>query len=155
DLQRAKAGALLVTQMANVRYLCGFTGSSGVLLVFAGGRASKTVLYTDGRYTPQAADEGQGAAGVVGTQPALNEAARHLLRRGVGVVAFEAEQLSYSTYRQLRQLLASKARLKPVSGLVEQLRLTKEPEEIEQIRASVLLAASLFPTALSAIRPGT
>src|SRR5262249_6477697 len=65
-----------------------------------------------------------------------------------------AEQLSYSTYKQLQRLLAGKARLKPVPGMVEQLRLTKEPEEIEQIRASVLLAASLFPTALSAIRPG-
>src|SRR5215472_12647394 len=169
DLEGAKAQALLVTQMANVRYLCGFTGSSGVLLVFAGGLAShpnpakaaglgtpasKAVLYTDGRYTQQAADEVQGATVVVGKKPALTEAARHLLRRRVGVVAFEAEQLSYSAYRQLRELLAGKARLKPVSGLVEQLRLTKESEEIEQMRASVLLAASLFPTALSAIRPG-
>jgi Xaa-Pro aminopeptidase len=154
NVERAKAGALLVTQMANVRYLCGFTGSSGVLLIFASGRTSKPVLYTDGRYTQQAAEEVQGARVVVGKRPALIEAARHLLRRRVGVAAFEADQLSYNAYKQLQQLLAGKARLKPVSGMVEGLRLTKEPEEIEQIRASVLLAASLFPTALSAIRPG-
>src|SRR5215470_16994974 len=106
DLERAKAQALLVTQMANVRYLCGFTGSSGVLLIFAGGRAShpspakpaglgtpasKPVLYTDGRYAQQAADEVQGATVIVSKKTALTEAARHLLRRRVGAVAFEAE----------------------------------------------------------------
>jgi Xaa-Pro aminopeptidase len=45
-------------------------------------------------------------------------------------------------------------RLKPASGLVEQLRLIKDSDEIGQIRASVLLAASLFQTALTVIKPG-
>lgn len=154
DLHRTKAEVLLVTHMANVRYLCGFTGSSAVLVVFASERPAKPVLYTDGRYTRQAAEEVQGATVVVGNKAAIIEASRHLVRRRVRLVAFEAEHLAYGTYKQLQQLLAGKARLKPAAGLVEQLRATKEPEEIEQIRASVLLAASLFPTALSAIRPG-
>ena len=47
-----------------------------------------------------------------------------------------------------------KTRLKPAAGLVEQLRVIKDADEINQIRASVLLAASLFQTALAVIKPG-
>jgi Xaa-Pro aminopeptidase len=154
SLGQAKVAALLVTHMANVRYLCGFSGSSGALVVFAGDAPSKPVLFTDGRYTRQAADEVQGVTVVVGKKSAPVEATRVLLRRRVPVVAVEANQLSYAAYQQLKQLLGGKTRLKPLSGVVEELRANKEPEEIEQIRASVLLAASLFPVALSAIRPG-
>ena len=154
ELRRKKAGAMLVTHMPNVRYLCGFTGSAGVLVVFAGDRAPKSVLYTDGRYTRQARDEVQTASVVVGRKAAIIEASRAILRRQVPVAAFEADQLPYAGYRQLKQLSGSRTRLKPVSGVIEELRANKDPEEIEQIRASVLLAASLFPAALSAIRPG-
>jgi Xaa-Pro aminopeptidase len=62
--------------------------------------------------------------------------------------------MPYAGYLQLKKLLGSRVRLKPVSGLVEELRMRKYPEEIEQIRASVVLAASLFPSALALIRPG-
>ena len=153
-LTRAGVEALLVTQMSNVRYLCGFTGSSGVLAVLGGERAPKTLLYTDGRYTQQALEEVQEAKVVIGRKPMLTEASNNLARRGTEVLGFEAEQLSYAAYRQLKQMLGRKVRLKPLAGMVEQLRISKDAEEIEQIRASVLLAASLFQTALSAIRPG-
>ena len=154
DLHRTKAGAMLVTHMPNVRYLCGFTGSAGVLVVFASNRAAKSVLFTDGRYTRQAGDEVQTASVVVGGKPAIIEASRAILRWRIPVVAFEAGQMPYACYLQLKQLLGSRARLKPVSGVVEELRMRKDPEEIEQIRGSVVLAASLFPSALRAIRPG-
>jgi len=91
---------------------------------------------------------------VTGKKPALIEACAGLLRARIKVLGFEAEQLSYAAYKQLGQTLRGKTRLKPLAGPVEQLRVNKDPEEIAQIRASVLLAASLFQTALSAIRPG-
>ncbi len=154
SLGQVKVAAMLVTHMANVRYLCGFTGSSAALVVFAGDRPAKPVLFTDGRYTRQALDEARGVTVVVGKKPALVEATGVLLRRRVRIVAVEADQLSYAAYQQLKKLLGGKTRLKPLSGVIEELRKNKEPEEIEQIRASVLLAASLFPVALSAIHPG-
>jgi Xaa-Pro aminopeptidase len=153
-LTRAGIDALLVTHMANVRYLCGFTGSSSVLVVFGGERAPKPLFYTDGRYTQQAAEEVQGAKVVIAKKSALTEASNNLARRRTEVVGFEAEQLSYAAHQQLKQLLGRKTRLKPLAGVVEKLRISKDAEEIEQIRASVLLAGSLFPTALAAIRPG-
>src|SRR3954463_1439709 len=56
SLERHRVDAVLVTHMPNVRYLCGFTGSSGALLV--GPKAAE--LHTDGRYTIQAKKEAQG-----------------------------------------------------------------------------------------------
>jgi len=70
------------------------------------------------------------------------------------VLGFESEQLSVAAFKQLGGMLRGKTRLKPLAGTVEQLRLTKDSEEIEQIRASVLLGASLFPASMAAIRPG-
>jgi len=72
----------------------------------------------------------------------------------IGVLGFEAEHLAFSEYKQLGQFLRGKTRLKPAHGLIEELRVIKDAEEISQIRASVLLAASLFQTALSVIKPG-
>jgi Xaa-Pro aminopeptidase len=146
--------ALLVTHLPNVRYLCGFTGTAGVLLVQAGLRAHKVTFYTDGRYSQQANAEVRGARVTVGKRSAFTEACEGARRAGIQSLGFEAEQLSYSSYQQLSQVVRGKIRLKPTAGMVEQLRLIKDADEISQIRASVLLAASLFQTALAVIKPG-
>ena len=69
-------------------------------------------------------------------------------------LGFEAEHLSYLAYKELAMVLRGTTRLKPTHGVVEQLRIIKDAEEISQIRASVVLAASLFQTALAVIKPG-
>jgi Xaa-Pro aminopeptidase len=153
-LRDAGADALLVTHLPNVRYLCGFSGSAGVLVVHAAGSRPRPVFFTDGRYTQQAAEEVQGARVLIAKKPALTEACAALGRTKVKVLGFEANQLSYATYRQIRQALKNNVRLKPLAGAVEEMRLVKDGDEIEQIRASVLLAASLFQIAVSTIRPG-
>lgn len=153
-LHNARVEALLVTHLPNIRYLCGFTGSAGVLLVPAAKRGGRAIFFTDGRYTRQAADEVQAARVVIARKGAVVEACERVRRSRIKVLGFEAEQLSYATYRQLGHILRGKTRLKPLAGTVEQLRLIKDFEEIEQIRAAVLLGASLFPAVLAAIRPG-
>ncbi len=69
--------ALLVTHLPNVRYLCGFTGSAGVLLAGA-----SPVLVTDGRYTAQARQEVKGARVVTAKGPALSAAAEQAADAG-------------------------------------------------------------------------
>lgn len=153
-LRDAGVDALLVTHPANIYYLCGFTGSSGALLLQAGQRGAKLTFYTDGRYTQQAADEVKGAKIVIAAKAALALAAEGALKARIKVLGFEAEQMPVSQFKYLGQILRGKTNLKAIAGLVEQMRAVKDADEIEQIRASVLLAASLFPTALGAIRPG-
>jgi Xaa-Pro aminopeptidase len=146
--------ALLVTHLPNVRYLCGFSGTAGVLVAAGGGRITKCVFYTDGRYAQQAADEVRGVKIVITKKAAFTEACLALSRTRIKVLGFEADHLSYAAYRQLSQNLRGKVRMRAVSGRVEEMRLCKHAGEVEQIRASALVAASLFPTALAAIRPG-
>src|SRR5947209_4502188 len=146
--------ALLITHLPNIFYLCGFSGTAGVLLFCAGERSPKLYFYTDGRYTQQANAQVKGAKVIIGKNPALAEACERVKKSGLKTLSFEADHLSYGTYKQVNQLVRGKIRLKPCSGAVEQLRASKDAEEIEQLRAAVLLASSLFQTALTTIRPG-
>ena len=153
-LRKVRFDGLLVTHLPNVMYLCGFTGSAGVLLIMAEERKARVLLFTDGRYTQQAADEVRDARVVIAKGAALVEAGKQAERAGLEKLAFESDHLSFDSARRLTWQLRGKVRLKPVSGLVEHLRIRKDPEELESIRASVQLATSLFQTALSQARPG-
>jgi Xaa-Pro aminopeptidase len=154
SLREIRSAALLVTHLPNIRYLCGFTGSAGVLLVTAGARAARLTFFTDGRYTQQAAEEVTGARVVIAKKSALLEACDAAVKARVKTLGFEAEQLQYVTFQHLSHAVKGKLKLKPTTGLVEQLRMIKDADEIEHIRAAVLLGSSLFETALAAIHPG-
>lgn len=153
-LRRQGLDALLITHLPNVRYLCGFTGTAGVILFQVSQRTHKAAFYTDGRYDQQAHEEVQSAKVVVGKKSAFVEGCEAALKAKTRTLGFEAEQLSFAAYQQLGQVVRGNIKLKPTVGMIEQLRLIKDADEISQIRASVLLAASLFQTALSVIKPG-
>lgn len=149
-LDARRLDALLVTHLPNVRYLCGFTGSAGVLLV-ANGRFT---FFTDGRYREQARAEVQGARVAVPKGPVLDAAVRAHVDSGAKTLGVESEHLSVAAEAKAAHLLRPKARVRPTRELVEEHRMVKEPAEIERIRAAVRLASSLFDTAVAAIRPG-
>jgi Xaa-Pro aminopeptidase len=153
ELDQAGVEALLITHLPNIMYLCGFTGTAGALLVCAAG-SSRPVFVTDGRYDLQAAEEVQGARVVISRKPAWLAASERALTAGVARLGFEAQHTSFGSHHVLARLMRGKARLKPVSGLTERLRETKDPDEVEKIKAAAALANNLFQTALSAIRPG-
>lgn len=160
ELRRRGLQALLITHLPNIFYLCGFTGSAAVLLFEAGGRVPRLTFFSDGRYTQQAKEEVQGARVVIAKKSALTEACEAVVKLGIRKLAFEPEHLSYITYLQIRHTLYALAgakktpKLRTAPGIVEQFRLTKDADEINQIRAAVLLGSDLFQAALSAIRPG-
>jgi Xaa-Pro aminopeptidase len=151
-MAQKKLGALLVTHMPNVRYLCGFTGSAGVLVLTSRAR----VFFTDGRYTEQATAEVQGARVVIAKNAPLGSAAAWIGRRSVQgmVLGVEGEHMSAATLARLRKRLPAGVRVREVSGAVERLRMVKDGDEIQLIRQAVLLGANLLDTAIAAIRPG-
>lgn len=138
---------LLVTHPANIRYLCGFTGSSGVLLL-----GKRGALYTDGRYREQARAEVEGASVVVSPAP-LQAAAKGQVGQA-GRVGIEAEHVSVATQAALRRALGEGTRLRSTAGLVEGMRMVKEAGEIRLLRRAADLGARLFEVAVNAIRPG-
>jgi Xaa-Pro aminopeptidase len=145
-----------VTHLPNVRYLCGFTGSAGVL-AFSRQQTGrwKLALFTDGRYTQQAREQSVGAKVVTAKGPAVIAAAEWMFSsaRKPTAVGFEAEHLSVAASRALSRAV-SKLRLKPTSSLIENIRMIKDVDEVAQIRAAVNLASSVFDAVLGDIKPG-
>jgi Xaa-Pro aminopeptidase len=149
-LEARRLDALLVTHLPNLRYLCGFTGSAAVLAL----DGERAVLFTDGRYREQARAETKGARVVIGRGSALAAAAEWLGGRRAGVLGVEGEHMTLATRSALRGLLPGRVRLRPTAGLVERLRMVKEPAELRAIRAAVGLGSSLFEPLLRKLRPG-
>ena len=143
---------LLVTHPVNVRYLTGFTGSAGALLV----RQDAGVLFTDGRYTQQAREQVRGARVAIAGKPAAVAAAEWLQRRvkSKAAVGIESAHMSVAERDRLAKLLPKGIRLKSVLPLVESLRMTKETDELDLIRRAVNLASDLFPALVDTIRSG-
>ncbi|MET0928782.1 MAG: Xaa-Pro peptidase family protein [Aeromicrobium sp.] len=117
---------LLVTTLVNVRYLTGFTGSNGAVLVSAGGTA---VFFTDGRYRDQAADELPDIEHVI-TRDLIGEAAR---RAPVADLGIESHTLSVDAHARLVELLPSTT-LHGTDRVVEHLRQVKDADEIDSLR---------------------
>ena len=141
--------ALLVTSLPNVRYLTGFTGSSAMVLV----TGDALVFTSDGRYRTQA-EEQLAAAGVAArieigaTVAAQRDALAAALAPGARL-GLEAQIVTWAQQRDLAGVLTGHE-LVPTDGLVERLRLVKEPGEVARIRAACAIAddalAALLPT---------
>lgn len=153
-LPDSELGFLLVTHLANVRYLSGFTGSSAALLVGERG----AVLFTDGRYLTQAREEVGNARIVIGTKAPALAAAEWLggqrKRSASTFVGLEAESLTAGMRDRVGSVLRGKMRLRAAPPLVERARMVKDASEVRSIRRAVELGASLFRIACQEIRPG-
>ncbi|HLY98298.1 MAG TPA: Xaa-Pro peptidase family protein [Candidatus Angelobacter sp.] len=154
ELARYGVDALLVTHLPNIRYLCGFTGSAGAMLIVAGKKAPRVTLFTDGRYTQQAATEVQQGKVTISKQPAWMAAALRARQAGVSRLGFEPGHLTFALYQELSRQLRGKVSMKPVAGLTEHLREVKDSDEIEQIREAAALGCGLFASVIAGICPG-
>jgi Xaa-Pro aminopeptidase len=162
-LEENRLDSLLVTHLPNIRYLSGFTGSAGALLV----SDRDCILFTDGRYRTQAKQEVDGANVdriVIARMSPLMAAAEWLIahkrRPSPARVGIEPESITAGMHDRLASVLngrmrgTMKARLRPAPPLVERARMVKDAAEILLIRQAVELGASLFPIARKKIRPG-
>jgi len=148
-LSELGADALVVSHLPNVRYLCGFSGSAGVLFV----ERTKSTLFTDARYTFQAREEVVGAEIRIakkGILRALREALR--VRRRRLRVAYSPAHMTVAE----KQLLEQGAGVRWVAdgNVVERLRAVKDAEELASIRTAAILISDVFRRALPLIRPG-
>jgi len=143
----ADAGAdfMLVTNLVNVRYLTGFTGSNGSALIGPDVR----VFVTDFRYVEQAAAEVDGSFDRLTAPRDLLEAILDALPQGELRLGFEEANVSVREHGRLRERLAQRVELVGVHGLVEGLRAVKAPEEVAAIRAAAALADEAFEQLVS------
>jgi Xaa-Pro aminopeptidase len=128
---------LFVSDLVNVRYLTGFTGTNGACLV----SPEELIFFTDFRYTERAERE-------VGPEWDRPEAERELIPQIVGRmkgrVGFEDAKLSVRQLARLEAAAGDGIELLPAGDLVERLRAVKEPEELERIAAAAELADGVY-----------
>src|SRR5918994_1170922 len=151
-LPGAGVDALLVTDLVNVRYLTGFTGSNAALLVHVDGEGA-TRFCTDGRYRTQAAAEVPDLETVIDRASAL-ELAKQAPTLGVERLGFESDAVTVDAHDALAETAGMPLHRAP--GLVQRLRAVKDAVEVEALRRACAVGDAALADLLEAggLRPG-
>ena len=145
---KQKVDGILITDLTNVRYLTGFTGSSGYAVI-----SRKHALFvTDFRYQEQAGHEVKGFRTKIEHTERSKEIKNICDVYGIKTLGFEEHNITYGFYRKL---IRRKVRLTPLANNVESLRMIKHPKELSYIRASIKRAETAFRKLLPYIKAGT
>lgn len=137
----------------NRRYVSGFTGSNGIVLI----TKNDVRFITDYRYFEQATIQTNMAvvlhAEHTGHKHKIyDEVAKQIKDMGITRLGFEQQHLNFGNYTKLNDLVNSE--LIPTYDLVENMRMVKSPDEIESIRISSKITDDAFIHVLNFIRPG-
>lgn len=147
-LERFGVEAIVFLGLPNIRYLAGFTGSDGALIL---GKEKEWFL-TDSRYTTQASLE-VAEAGVIEYRIKTEGIAALLTAESVKKAGFEAEQTTVALWQALTEALPD-VELIPIGAELDDLRIRKDPEELRSLAGSADIASQALLDILDSIRPG-
>jgi Xaa-Pro aminopeptidase len=134
-LERRELDSLLVSNLVNVRWLTGFTGSNGAAVV----TRDRRLFLTDFRYTEQAEEQVDAAFERL---PAGRDLVGDLASQLTGRAGFDDGHMSVATHRKLQDTVADGVQLVAAGGAVEELREVKDGEELTRIAAAQELASA-------------
>lgn len=148
-LEARKLDALLVDAPPNVRYLSGFTGDNGNLLVYAGG----AILFTDPRFAIQAKQQ-VSCRVKISKGPLAADVLAAIRRLRLRRIGYDPSRTTCAYFEALRSKLPMGSSLESAAGWIEELRMVKSPAEIDLIRRSVEINSRAFDQAVARVRPG-
>jgi Xaa-Pro aminopeptidase len=135
-LAERELDSLLVTNLFNVRYLTGFTGTNGAAIV----TPEERLFFTDFRYLEQAREQAPDFERIEASREMLDALAKRLRGRA----GFDDEHLSVGMHRKLSEKLPDGVELVPAGGLVERLRAVKDEAEIAAMSAAAELSTAAY-----------
>jgi len=147
SLESKGIDGFLISNITNVRYVTGFSGSSGCLLITKNDR----IFCTDCRYEEQAKQEIKDFDIFIEKEERLKEVVERAKSLGVRTLGFE----STASYYFYRSLLRKGIKIKAVSNFIEDLRKIKDAHELGMIEKAVARAEMAFLKVKDTIRPGT
>jgi Xaa-Pro aminopeptidase len=133
----------------NRRYISGFTGSTGYVIV----TADKAFFVTDFRYRDQAQNQCKGFEVVIHGSSLIDQLKETILSANIKNIAIEEGYMTVAFYDNLKSSLEN-VELLPLKGVMDELRLFKDSEEIESIAKAASIADEAFTHILSFIKPG-
>jgi Xaa-Pro aminopeptidase len=131
-LRERELDSLLVSDLVNVRYLTGFTGTNGACVI----TADERLFLTDFRYVSQAEEQVRDFERL----PAGRELATDLAKHLSGRAGFDDEHLTVRTHGRLMEKVGEGVELVAAGGLVESLREVKDEDELALMRSAAALA---------------
>jgi len=140
---------ILFSSMENIRYLCGFTGSDGDLLV----TQKESFFLTDSRYWTQVEDEVKGSQ-IIHYKKKLDGMVSLLLDLKIKRVGFESASLTFSSYRSLLEKLANALELIPLEDEIKSLRAVKDAQELASIRTAIDISSNAFLQTIKMLKEG-
>ncbi|MDP8241162.1 MAG: aminopeptidase P family protein [Candidatus Hatepunaea meridiana] len=145
----------LVTRLSNIRWLCGYTGSNGVLFV----TGQNSYFITDGRYTNQAKEQVKSAEvfiysnGVTIADAFIRELKNNRNIRFRGRVGVESQMMTVEFYQRLKMAFPNSSVVE-TEDIIEKLAMVKDDYEIENIRHAVEITDKTLETILPFVKPG-
>ena len=144
-----KIDSLLVTSPANVRYLTGYAGSNGILLL----TKSESHFFTDPRYALEVAQ--QITCKVHVEKKALLVAVVSVIKRKrLKKIGFEAAWLRYEDYIKVKEELPLGSQLHPITRVIEEQRMVKSASELDLIRRSVATNSEAYSKTIRRVHAG-
>ncbi|HUP80290.1 MAG TPA: Xaa-Pro peptidase family protein, partial [Pirellula sp.] len=148
QLEENEIDALLVTKRENIRYLSGFTGSSGVIVI----TSNSASFITDFRYTEQANDQVKGYDIIELDTSLIKSVADVVSRESIKRLGIEQDAMTVGQYRTYEKEVD--VQLIETSGIVEKLRLIKDESEIKIMKEAAAIADAAYTHIQTFIRPG-
>lgn len=141
---------VLLTKAENRRYMTGFTGTAGVVLI----SEERSLFITDFRYLDQAEEQAPDYEIVDGSKDMIEKIKEMVEELGIKKLGFEAEGMTYGNYKAYNKAIGEIAEMVSTSSLVEKLRLIKDEHEIAMTKKAAEIADAAFEHILTFIKPG-
>jgi len=140
---------ILITNLTNIRYISGFTGSAASCLITPKGQ----YFITDGRYIEQSKTQVKGFERFIGMESHLSQIKKNNLNPKGLKIAFEGDHMSYAQYENIKEVFPNTSWVN-TSMILEDLASVKDNYELDCIRTAVEVTDKVYEEILHMLRPG-
>src|SRR5690625_677861 len=134
QLNDLQLDGLIITNPINRRYISGFTGTAGVIII----TVKDALFVTDFRYVEQAKNEAKDFTIIEHKAVLVDELASQIEKLHIKKLGFEQDHVTYSTFKLFEE--SFKTKLVPTKGIIETLRMVKTEEEIAILKKAANIA---------------
>jgi len=139
-----------INNLTNIKYLTGFTGSAGLLLIVDG----TAHFFTDGRYIKQSSDQVKNAKiNIIDSNYFDSINKKNLLKKNNLNIGFEANHISFSNYNSLKENFFN-INWVPTYSIVENIAAIKDEYEIDSLKTAIEITDYVFEKIITDIKPG-
>ena len=146
-LKQQNLDAIVILSDYNRRYLSGFTGTSGALVI----TSTQNQLITDFRYIEQATNQATNFEIVNRSAGLIDEIKSIITKLNLQRVGFEGHLISYDTYQSLNETSAT---FISIGEVIEEIRQIKSPDEIEKIKHAAKIVDDTYNYILEVAKAG-